>query len=269
MILLAYLALGLFSGFCAGLFGVGGGAVIVPILTSLFVAQAFPHQHLLHLALGSSMATIMFTSVSSLRAHHQQDAVLWTVVARIAPGILIGGLLGSQLASHLPTRPLGLVFAIFMCCVAVQMLADLKPQPQRELPGALGTASVGVVIGGVSSLVAIGGGTLSVPFMTWCNVKLQQAIGHLGGDRIAYCGFRHLGLCDFRMEPERVARRKYWLYPSARRGGHGAWQCGGCAIRCAPYPQPASANVETNVRRAGVVTRGENVAYAVLLNSFY
>jgi uncharacterized membrane protein YfcA len=173
----AYLVLGVFAGFCAGMFGVGGGAVIVPILTSLFAAQAFPHEHILHLALGSSMATIVFTSMSSLRAHHQRGAVLWPVVIRITPGIAIGAILGSQLASHVPTRPLGLVFAIFMCCVAVQMFADIKPQAHRNLPGTLATASVGVVIGGVSALVAIGGGTLSVPFMTWCNVKVQYAIG--------------------------------------------------------------------------------------------
>lgn len=174
---LAYLALGVFSGFCAGMFGVGGGAVMVPILTSMFAAQAFPQEHVLHLALGTSLATIMFTSLSSLRAHHRHGAVLWPIVIKITPGIVIGTLLGSQLASHVPTRPLGLFFFAFMSFVAVQMFTNARPRPHRALPGSPGMAGVGVVIGGVSALVAIGGGSLSVPFMTWCNVKITQAIG--------------------------------------------------------------------------------------------
>ncbi|MFY9329583.1 MAG: sulfite exporter TauE/SafE family protein [Georgfuchsia sp.] len=167
----------MFSGFCAGMFGVGGGVVLVPILTSLFAAQQFPHEHVLHLALGCSMATIVFTSISSLRAHNARGAVLWPVVLRIAPGIVIGTLLGSQLASHVPTRPLGMFFAAFVCFVALQMLLNVKPKPHRQLPGSFGMTGVGIVIGAVSALVAIGGGSLSVPFMTWCNVKVQHAIG--------------------------------------------------------------------------------------------
>lgn len=173
----AYLALGVFSGFCAGMFGVGGGAVMVPILTSMFAAQALPHEHVLHLALGTSLATIMFTSLSSLRAHHLRGAVLWPVVLKITPGIVFGTLLGSQLASSIPTRPLGLFFAVFISVVALQMFTNTRPQPHRELPGLIGVAGVGVVIGAISALVAIGGGSLSVPFMTWCNVKVQNAIG--------------------------------------------------------------------------------------------
>ena len=173
----AYLLLGLFSGFCAGMFGIGGGAVMVPILTTLFAVQSLPQEHILHLALGSSLATIVFTSLSSLRAHHVRGAVLWPVVWRIAPGIVAGTLLGSQLASRVPTRPLGLFFAIFIVCVAVQMFTRARPQPHRNLPGAIGMAGAGLVIGGISALVAIGGGSLSVPFMTWCNVKMQNAIG--------------------------------------------------------------------------------------------
>ena len=175
--LLAYLALGMVSGFCAGMFGVGGGVVLVPILTSLFVAQQIPHEHVLHLALGSSMATIVFTSMSSLWAHHGRDAVLWPVVLRIAPGIVIGTLLGSQLASHVPTRPLGIFFAAFISCVALQMFLNVAPQPHRQLPNSGGMTVAGAIIGAVSALIAIGGGSLSVPFMTWCNVKVQHAIG--------------------------------------------------------------------------------------------
>ena len=174
--LLSYLALGLFSGFVAGLLGVGGGAVMVPILTMLFAAQGFPDTEVLHLALGTSMATIIFTSVSSARAHHAHGAVLWPVVRAIAPGIVIGTLVASQFAVRIPTRPLAAFFCAFILYVAVQMMLGIKPKPSRELPGTVGMTSAGLVIGGVSALVAIGGGSLSVPFMTWCNVQVQKAI---------------------------------------------------------------------------------------------
>lgn len=174
---LAYLALGAFAGFFAGLLGVGGGAVMVPLLALMFSAQQFPEAHLMHLALGTSMATIIFTSISSLRAHHAHGAVLWPVVKTIAPGIVLGTLIGAQFAARVPTKPLAIFFTVFMSYVAVQMIANVKPKPSRELPGAVGMFGVGCGIGGISSLVAIGGGSLSVPFMTWCNVKMHNAIG--------------------------------------------------------------------------------------------
>ena len=173
----AYLLLGAFAGFFAGLLGVGGGAVMVPILALMFAAQGFPDAHLMHLALGTSMATIIFTSVSSLRAHHQHGAVLWPVVKSIAPGIVIGTLAGAQIVALVPTRPLAIFFAVFMSYVAIQMILNVKPKPSRELPGTATMLGVGAGIGGLSALVAIGGGSLSVPFMTWCNVKMHNAIG--------------------------------------------------------------------------------------------
>ena len=174
--ILAYVALGLFSGFIAGLLGVGGGAVMVPLLTMIFAAQGFPESSVLHLALGTSMATIVFTSISSVRAHHAHGAVLWPVVRSIAPGIIVGTVSTAQVAARVPTRPLALFFACFILYVSVQMLMNFKPKPSRDLPGAVGMTGVGLVIGGVSAMVAIGGGSLSVPFLTWCNVKVQQAI---------------------------------------------------------------------------------------------
>jgi uncharacterized membrane protein YfcA len=174
---LAYPLVGAFAGFFAGLLGVGGGAVMVPMLTTLFVAQGFPREHLVHLALGTSMAAIVMTSFASLRAHHRHGAVLWAVVRFIAPGVLAGTFLGTFVASRVDSRPLAVFFACFMAYVAVQMLLNIRPQPSRELPGPVGMTCVGMGIGGVSALVAIGGGTMSVPFMTWCNVKVHQAIG--------------------------------------------------------------------------------------------
>ena len=175
---MAYIGLGLFTGFSAGMLGIGGGLVMVPALTMMFAAQAgFPVGETLHMALGTSMATILFTSLSSLRAHHQHEAVLWNVVFQIAPGILLGTLIGTLFASNVPAKPLAIFFTAFVCFVALQMILNLKPKAARELPGAPGVFGVGMGIGAISSLVAIGGGALTVPFLTWCNVKVQKAIG--------------------------------------------------------------------------------------------
>jgi len=175
-VLVAYLATGVVAGFFAGLLGVGGGVIVVPVLTMLFASQGFPVGEVLHLALGTSMATILFTAASSLRAHHAHGAVLWPVVHRLTPGILLGALLGAQLAAFVSSRSLSIVFVAFMLFVAVQMIAERRPQPGRGLPGWPGLSLAGAVIGACSSLVAIGGGALTVPFLIWCNIRPQQAI---------------------------------------------------------------------------------------------
>lgn len=174
---MSYCALGACAGILAGLLGVGGGLVIVPVLVFLFTAQHLPSAYILHLALGTSLATIMFTSVSSMRAHHGRGAVEWRIVRRITPGILVGTFLGSWVASQLSGRFLKGFFVLFLFYVACQMLLDIKPKPHRQLPGSAGSFGVGNLIGGISSLVGIGGGTMSVPFMLWCNVPLHHAIG--------------------------------------------------------------------------------------------
>jgi len=174
---LLYLGLGAFAGVLAGLLGVGGGLVIVPMLTFIFIAQQMPAEHILHLALGTSLASIMFTSASSLRAHHQRGAVDWFVVRRITPGVLAGTFFGSWVAAQLSTGFLKAFFVGFLYFVAVQMLLDIRPHPHRQLPGRAALFGVGGLIGGISSLVGIGGGSMSVPFMIWCNIPLRNAIG--------------------------------------------------------------------------------------------
>ncbi|MDR2638198.1 MAG: sulfite exporter TauE/SafE family protein [Zoogloeaceae bacterium] len=174
---LPYLALGAVTGFFAGLLGIGGGAVMVPVLVMLFAAQGFPSGEVMHLALGTSMAAILFTSLSSVRTHTRYKAVLWPIVARITPGIILGTFCGTWLARQLPSRGLAVLFAVFTSYVAVQMILGFKPRPSKAMPGTAGTLLVGVGIGAFSCLVAIGGGALSVPFMVWCNVKTQHAIG--------------------------------------------------------------------------------------------
>src|SRR5574343_474637 len=175
--LAAYLLLGAFVGFFAGLLGVGGGGIMVPVLTTMFAAQGFGHEHLVHLSLGTSMAAIVMTSISSLRAHHGHGAVRWDIVRGIAPGVLLGTFGGTFIASRVASAPLAIFFGCFMAYVAFQMVLNVKPKPSRELPGTAGLFGVGGGIGLVSALVAIGGGSLSVPFMTWCNVNMRNAIG--------------------------------------------------------------------------------------------
>lgn len=177
MFLLAYLGLGAFAGVLAGLLGVGGGIVIVPVLTFLFTSQGLPAPYIAHLALGTSLATIIFTSISSLRAHHARGAVDWQVVRRISAGIVAGTLAGSWVAAQLSTTALKVFFVIFIYYVATQMLLNIRPKPSRQIPGTGVMFGVGGIIGWVSSLVGIGGGSLSVPFMVWCNMSMHNSIG--------------------------------------------------------------------------------------------
>ncbi|MBK7365107.1 MAG: sulfite exporter TauE/SafE family protein [Nitrosomonas sp.] len=174
---LIYLLLGAIVGYIAGLFGIGGGLVIVPALVYMFTLQAFPADRVLHFALGTTMATIIFTSLSSLRMHHVHGAVNWLIVRYLSPGIILGTLAGSTLASALSTSVLGVIVVLFIYYAATQMWLKLLPKPEYTLPGKGGLFITGSIIGSVSSLVAIGGGLLTVPFLSLCKVKLQQAIG--------------------------------------------------------------------------------------------
>jgi uncharacterized membrane protein YfcA len=177
LVWILYPVFGSLAGIIAGLLGVGGGIVIVPILLFIFGAQGFAADHMMQIALGTSLGSIMFTSVSSFRAHHQRGAVHWDIVKRITPGILVGTFGGTWIAAALSAGFLKGFFACFLYYVSAQMLLNFKPKPARQLPETAGMAGVGGFIGVVSSLVGIGGGTLSVPFMTWCNVPMHHAIG--------------------------------------------------------------------------------------------
>lgn len=176
-ILAVYLGVGVVAGILAGLLGIGGGLVIVPMLVFCFTLQGVSHETIMHLALGTSMASIIFTAVSSFLAHHRRGAVHWDIVKRVTVGILTGTFLGSCIAARMSTDYLKGFFVVFLYYVASQMLTNKKPKPSRGLPGAVGMFGAGNAIGVVSSLVGIGGGTLSVPFMVWCNIPVHHAIG--------------------------------------------------------------------------------------------
>ncbi len=168
--------LGAVAGFAAGLLGIGGGMLLVPFLTMILTGQGFAPERVVHIAIATSLATILFTSISSVRAHHQRGMVLWHVVNVLAPGIVIGSLAGAQVAGALPLFWLALAFAVFVGVSATQMLLSREPHPHRELPRSAGMFAIGSGIGAVSSLVGAGGGFISVPFMVWCNVKVHNAV---------------------------------------------------------------------------------------------
>ena len=174
--LLLYLALGAFAGVMAGMLGVGGGLIIVPVLAWIFGRQPISDALIMHLAIGTSLASIVITSISSIRAHHQRGAVLWPAFWRLTPGIVIGAWLGAAVADLLSSAALTKIFAVFVLMVAAQMAFGAKPAPQRELPKPTGMAATGVVIGMVSAIVGIGGGSLTVPFLSWCNTPIRQAV---------------------------------------------------------------------------------------------
>ena len=165
---LAYLLLGGVAGFLGGMFGVGGGTVLVPVLLMLFEAQHFPAAHTMHLALGSSMAVILFTSIASMRKHHQHGAVIWRVVFSISPGILLGTAIGSLVAASISPYFLTIFFALFMYFAATQILLNAAPHAARQLPGIAGMTLMGTITGWVSTLVSVGGGTLTVPQFGLC-----------------------------------------------------------------------------------------------------
>lgn len=172
-----YLAIGAVAGVLAGLLGVGGGLVIVPALVFVFHQQGLPADWVPHLALGTSLASIVFTSLSSCRAHHRAQNVDWGVVRHISPGIVLGTLCGSLLAAQLSPVFLKVFFVVFATLVSIQMGFGLRPPARGALPGWPGMGLAGGVIGAVSSWVGIGGGSLSVPFLSWCQVPLKRAIG--------------------------------------------------------------------------------------------
>jgi uncharacterized membrane protein YfcA len=175
-LIVALLAMGCVSGFLAGLLGIGGGMLLVPALTFIASARGFPADYVVKMAVATSLATIMFTSLSSVRAHHKRGSVRWDVVKLLAPGIVVGSLLGAQIARLLSTKALALVFAVFVTYSAVQMFIDKKPKPSRQLPRDAGMFGAGTAIGTLSALVGAGGGFISVPFMTWCNVPIHTAV---------------------------------------------------------------------------------------------
>jgi uncharacterized membrane protein YfcA len=176
-VLMLFLVVGAAAGFIAGLLGVGGGLVVVPALMFVFAAQKLASGVAIPLAFGTSMASVLFTSLSSLRAHHARGAVLWDVWRRITPGIVLGGVAGAALGTVLPGNGLRLALCVYLVLIAAQMLFGMNPRARSEPIGRGGLAVAGSVIGAVSGMVGFGGGVLSIPLLSWSGVHFRQAIG--------------------------------------------------------------------------------------------
>ena len=177
MELALYLITGACAGVLAGLLGVGGGLVIVPVLAVLFARHGFAADTTMHYAVGSSLATIVPTSISSLLAHHRRGGVHWPVVRQLVPGILAGALASAWLAQQLSSTRLALVFGVFAIVVAVSLFIGAQPAAHRPLPGRLGLGMAGSVIGLLSGLLGIGGGSLTVPWLLWHREDMRLAVG--------------------------------------------------------------------------------------------
>ena len=177
LLIVELVVLGLCTGFLAGLLGIGGGMVMVPFIIIILSNRGVAPDLAVKMAIATSMATIIFTSLSSVRAHHRRGAVRWDIVKLLAPGIVIGAAIASLgVFALLKGSWLALVFATFVFFSATQMLLNKKPKPSRTLPGTVGTLGAGTAIGFLSGLVGAGGGFVSVPFMTWCNVAIHTAV---------------------------------------------------------------------------------------------
>jgi len=174
--ILLLLITGAFAGTLAGLLGIGGGVIIVPVLVFVFQYQGIDPAIIMHLAIGTSLATIAVTSISSIYAHQAHRAILWPVFKKMVPGILIGAFLGAAIADTLPSQTLKLLFAPFLIAVAIQLGFGKPPKPHRQLPEKAGIFAISGLNGLISALFGIGGGALNVPFMTWCNIPVRQAV---------------------------------------------------------------------------------------------
>lgn len=176
MEVLILIGVGILAGMLAGLLGIGGGIIIVPVLALVFDKQGIDTDVLMHIAIGTSLATIVITSISSIRTHHQHQAIHWPVFRRITPGILLGGFLGAAIAKFIPGNELRIIFGIFMLFVAAQMIFGSTTKPHRQLPKTTGMFITGTAIGTMASMTGVGGGSMSVPFLTWCNMATRNAV---------------------------------------------------------------------------------------------
>jgi len=187
----AYVLLGVLAGLLAGLLGVGGGLVIVPVLIWLFTLQGFDYSLVAHAAIGSSLASIIATAISSSWAHHRRHAVIWPIVLQLSSGLVVGAFAGAWLADSLDTRLLQRVFGLFAVLVSLQLFFRATAVSSSPLPARMGISFIGMMIGTVSGLVGIGGGSMTVPYLTWHKVPVRQAVATSSacGLPIAVAGF--------------------------------------------------------------------------------
>ncbi len=172
-----FLVTGVAAGVLAGLFGVGGGLIIVPALAVILPKLGTAPEVVMQSAIGTSLAVIGLTGISSTRSHNARGGVIWPIFWRLAPGIVIGSLIGAAIAHQVSSDVLKKCVGIGALLISIQMLIDAAPKPTRSAPGALGLGLVGSVIGALSALIGIGGGSLTVPYLSACNIDMRRAVG--------------------------------------------------------------------------------------------
>jgi len=175
--IVVFLVTGAAAGVLAGLFGVGGGLIIVPALAIILPKLGTAPEVVMQSAIGTSLAVIGLTGISSTRSHHARGGVIWPIFWRLAPGIVIGSLVGATVAHHVGSDTLKKCVGVGAMLISIQMLIDAAPKASRSAPGALGLGIVGSLIGGLSALIGIGGGSLTVPYLTACNIDMRRAVG--------------------------------------------------------------------------------------------
>src|SRR4029077_3909069 len=175
--MLAYVVTGAFVGFLAGLLGIGGGMTLVPVLAAMFSAQHFAPDHTVHLALGTGMASIMFTASASVRTHHRLGGVDWSLVRRMGPAMVTGTLLATALSGWVPQRARAVTLDVIVAAGATQILLGRRPTAGRTLPSTPALLAIGLAIGVVCGLVSAGGAFMTVPFMLFCGLAMTTAIG--------------------------------------------------------------------------------------------
>ena len=184
VLLIELLAIGLLAGYLAGFLGIGGGFVVVPALTWLFLQDPETAPWAIHMAVGTSLATMLVTSLSSILAHQRKRAINWPLVRSLAGGLLVGAVLGALIADHLEAGSLVRVVGVFAVLAGLQLILGKKPTGEKPVPGQPGVSLVGLVIGGVSSLIGIGGGALTGPWQLWHGIRAQNAVA-----TSAACGY--------------------------------------------------------------------------------
>jgi uncharacterized membrane protein YfcA len=182
--LISFIAIGLVAGYLAGFLGIGGGFVVVPALTFLFLRDTATAPLAIHMAVATSLGTMLLTSLSSIIAHHRKGAIRWTLVRSIGGGLAAGALLGAVIADHLQGEMLVRVFGVFAVMAGLQLTLGRRPQGEKPLPGQPGVSFVGVVFGAISSLIGIGGGALTGPWQLWHGIRAQNAVA-----TSAACGY--------------------------------------------------------------------------------
>lgn len=172
-----YIVLGAFVGFMAGLLGLGGGGILVPLLASIFTLQDMSADNVVHLALGTSLACMIISSTASIRAHASRGAIMWRVVGGMAPGIIAGAFLAAHTATKLNPVYITIFFALFMALIALQIFFNWQPKPSKKSTTFRGLLMTGAGIGYVSALAASGGGFLTVTYLSYKNLDIKRAIG--------------------------------------------------------------------------------------------